>query len=462
MSIRNHAADLKARNALYDNFAKKNGFLSDIVLQHISKGPSRHNSSAAAALAAFALADGTKTRRDLLKAAGLAGAFTALNVRGANSQEDELGAEDFPNQSKLKGGRAPLFIQYNDLTFDQLKSEKFVDAIVDPDSIADASFGTEDRREDIDGIRAGLEGVEGNVYAYLSIGEAEPWRASQYEVIGIDEGQPKVVIDGEARDIILAENENWPDNFRIKFWDKAWQDLTIRRVEGLAAKGFKGVFLDIVDAGETYAWLTTLPLEEGGMEKQYYEDGNEVDYKGEMIKFVEKISETARGLGMKVISNNGWELTQDPRFVKAIDGIMGENIQYEYGEKVMYDGDWRQATWGAMQRMAGEKGKKVYSLEYLNIWDDDGNPVTNISNDASTIDDPNLGTQAEQYAREMVQNGIEFCLAVDPELNKSNPLNLKLNNKLREEQKENKKNPGKLQHYVQPEGQEQARVASRA
>jgi len=81
------------------------------------------------------------------------------------------------------------------------------------------------------------DGTPRAVLAYLSIGEAEEYRAYW-----------PLVHERKAGDgVVLFENPDWPGNHAVKFWDNGWQALMKSRVLEAKAKGFTGIYLDKAD-----------------------------------------------------------------------------------------------------------------------------------------------------------------------------------------------------------------------
>jgi len=83
------------------------------------------------------------------------------------------------------------------------------------------------------------------VIAYMSIGEAEDYR--YYWNPAWKTGEPAW---------LDKENPDWEGNYRVKYWDTAWQDIILggdaSYLDRIIAAGFDGVYLDIVEAFETY------------------------------------------------------------------------------------------------------------------------------------------------------------------------------------------------------------------
>ena len=81
--------------------------------------------------------------------------------------------------------------------------------------------------------------------AYLSIGEAEDYR--YYWQPEWKENPPAWLLD---------ENPNWPGNHKVYYWDPEWQAIIYGNHSSYLAKilaaGFDGVYLDLIDAYETF------------------------------------------------------------------------------------------------------------------------------------------------------------------------------------------------------------------
>ena len=107
-----------------------------------------------------------------------------------------------------------------------------------------SSNGEEDGEFDQEQIRALKDSPGGPkiVLAYMSIGEAEDyrfyWRGEWDDI---------------SPDWLAAENANWPGNYKVRFWDSAWQSIVFQYADRVLASGFDGVYLDIIDAYEYFA-----------------------------------------------------------------------------------------------------------------------------------------------------------------------------------------------------------------
>jgi cysteinyl-tRNA synthetase, unknown class len=83
------------------------------------------------------------------------------------------------------------------------------------------------------------------VIAYLSIGEAEDYRYYWNSAWNL---HPPAWL--------LAENPDWPGDFKVKYWVKDWQDLIYGTndsyMQRILDAGFDGVYLDIIDGFEYF------------------------------------------------------------------------------------------------------------------------------------------------------------------------------------------------------------------
>jgi cysteinyl-tRNA synthetase len=87
------------------------------------------------------------------------------------------------------------------------------------------------------------------VVSYLSIGEAETYRAyweADWDADG--DGRP----DAGAPAWLGDSNPSWPDNYKVRYWMPGWQRVILQRVDDLIDAGFDGAYLDIIDAWECF------------------------------------------------------------------------------------------------------------------------------------------------------------------------------------------------------------------
>jgi cysteinyl-tRNA synthetase len=190
--------------------------------------------------------------------------------------------------------------------------------------VLDATFAgdTPWERADLDTIRSGKAGRK--VVAYLSIGEAEDYRSYW---------QPEWVSNGRrtaAAPVWLGiENPEWKGNYQIKYWDADWQKLVLPAIDDAMARGFDGVYLDIVDGFQTY--------EQGA--DGYLDDcmnpETKQTYRRDMVDWVKAIAARARANdpAALVIPQNGSQLVAQKGFVEVISAQGIEDL-FTNGKKL--------------------------------------------------------------------------------------------------------------------------------
>ena len=98
---------------------------------------------------------------------------------------------------------------------------------------------------EVNALKKKANGGKRIVISYMSIGEAENYR--YYWQNAWKPGNP-VWLD--------AENPKWPGNYKVKYWNKDWQNIIYGNDASYLKKilnaGFDGVYLDIIDAFEYY------------------------------------------------------------------------------------------------------------------------------------------------------------------------------------------------------------------
>jgi cysteinyl-tRNA synthetase, unknown class len=140
--------------------------------------------------------------------------------------------------------------------------------------------------------------------AYLSIGEAESYRFYWHS-------------DWSSRPPawLGAENDDWPGNFHVRFWEPDWQSLIFGGPESfvhrIVTAGFDGVYLDRVDAYE-----------------HWYEERSSGE--DDMREFVERLATYARQLDpdFLIVPQNGEKLLNEKNYMSFIDGIGKEDLYY--------------------------------------------------------------------------------------------------------------------------------------
>ncbi len=105
--------------------------------------------------------------------------------------------------------------------------------------------GTPFSKLDIEKLKSKPDGGQRLVLCYMSIGEAEDYR--YYWNTDWDDNEP-VWLD--------KENENWPGNYKVRYWEEEWQNVIYGNddayLDRIISTGFDGVYLDIIDAFEYF------------------------------------------------------------------------------------------------------------------------------------------------------------------------------------------------------------------
>ena len=104
--------------------------------------------------------------------------------------------------------------------------------------------------EDIEALKA--RSPSSVVLAYMSIGEASDYRTHwdrAWTSTGMATGTPTA----KAPTWLGPNNPAWPNSRKVRYWEEGWQDIIYndRRsgwLDLIAAQGFDGAYLDIVDA----------------------------------------------------------------------------------------------------------------------------------------------------------------------------------------------------------------------
>ena len=172
-------------------------------------------------------------------------------------------------------------------------------------------------RAELDALRAAKPGRK--VLAYLSIGEAEDYRVYwKKEWDANHDGHP----EAGAPDFLLPENPEWKGNYRVKYWNPAWQELMLPLVDDVMARGFDGLYLDIVDGFETFEqegdhYLDNRPNKETGK-----------TFRRDMVDWVAKVAARARSTRKEalIVPQNGSQLLANADFLATVDAIGMEDV----------------------------------------------------------------------------------------------------------------------------------------
>jgi len=123
--------------------------------------------------------------------------------------------------------------------------EEFLNAIRATDYdivIIDLFYGSEQLTpSEVASLKRKANGGSRLVIAYMSIGEAEDYRYYW-----------KPEWKTKPPSWLAEENPNWPGNYKVRYWDKDWQNIIYGYLTKILNAGFDGVYLDIIDAFEYF------------------------------------------------------------------------------------------------------------------------------------------------------------------------------------------------------------------
>lgn len=189
------------------------------------------------------------------------------------------------------------------------------------------------------------------VLAYLSIGEAENYRA--YWQHAWKRHPPP---------FLAGENPRWPGNFKVRYWQPEWQAIVMRALDHVIDAGFDGAYLDIIDAFEYFGPGGPRPERESAAE--------------DMARFVGLLAEHARRVRGRpdflIVPQNGATILEKlspdgaRAYLSAIDAIGAEDAFFSgrLDENNPLRPDKEMLA--ALARFR-DAGKKVLSVEYVTL-----------------------------------------------------------------------------------------------
>jgi cysteinyl-tRNA synthetase len=198
---------------------------------------------------------------------------------------------------------------------------------------------------EIDALKESPGGPK-TVLSYMSIGEAEDYRWYWQQSWDRNrDGRP----DAGAPAWLGRSNPDWPGNYKVRYWDPAWQQIVYDYVDEVLAAGYDGVYLDIVDAYEY--WESREPG---------------VPVEDEMVDLVKSVATYARVTrnqpNFQVFVQNAEELSRHPDYVGAVSGIGKEDLFYNGNRRQPAD----EVRWSVQQLdRFKEAGKPVLVTDYV-------------------------------------------------------------------------------------------------
>lgn len=157
-----------------------------------------------------------------------------------------LNNENSSNITSLKMAKNFLYL----LNYDQFSTKNQLLTALSKTNydllILDAYYNEEIfTKEDVQQLKTKQNGGSRLVISYMSIGEAESYR--YYWDSTWKKNTP---------DWLSNENPEWEGNYKVKYWNKDWQNIIYGAESSYTDKiikcGFDGVYLDIIDAYEYY------------------------------------------------------------------------------------------------------------------------------------------------------------------------------------------------------------------
>ena len=169
--------------------------------------------------------------------------------------------------------------------------------------------------------------------AYFSIGEAENYRF-YWNHAWVARTNTNL-LTAAAPSWLGRTNPDWLGNYKVRYWDPEWRDAVLRPyLDRILAQGFRGTYLDIIDAFEYWA----SPKSYGGRGEVFRAGdprGDEAEAARRMIELVEWIAGYARSHGnpkFLVYPQNAESILlydTDQRYRRAISGIGVEDLFYD-------------------------------------------------------------------------------------------------------------------------------------
>lgn len=248
-----------------------------------------------------------------------------------------------PNLAGVKS----FVYQLQNINLEAIARTKFDLAVIDYS--ADGSDESRFSAQQIHAVRNGPGGKK-IVLSYLSIGEAEDYRWYwQKHWDANHDGKPS----STAPAWLGPQDPDWHGNYKVKYWDPAWQAIVRQYVDKVIDAGFDGVYLDIIDAYEFWG--------PGGPSKL-----NRKTAEQEMVDFVKSIANHARVdrhvPQFLVFVQNAEELSRHADYVAAVSGIGREDTWYN-GNKANKAADIAEVLRGLDRFKAS--GKLVLCIDYV-------------------------------------------------------------------------------------------------
>lgn len=225
--------------------------------------------------------------------------------------------------------------------------------------VVDATTGRDGNRPlgpaEVARLKAKPDGGHRLVVSYLSIGEAEDYRADYFAAEYMSEDAPEW---------LGPENPRWPGNRVVAYCHEGWQRTIVGDADGrnvynsleasplarLVEMGFDGVYLDRADV--YHEVMARCPEGAGGM-----------------VRFIERLAGAARrsAPGFLVILQNAEELLRHPRLLASIDAVAREDLFYGATADGQRNSAEETATALRDLRTATAAGRAVLVIDYVTM-----------------------------------------------------------------------------------------------
>jgi cysteinyl-tRNA synthetase, unknown class len=215
--------------------------------------------------------------------------------------------------------------------------------VVDNGVSANHRFLRERSAEEVARMKRRPDGSARILLSYLSIGEAERYRAYW---------RPEWYDRSKKPPWLGDVNPDWDGNYFVQYWQPAWQALIFGSPESyldtIMAQGFDGVYLDRADA--FLNWDKARPTAEA-----------------DMVDFLRRLTDYARQRNpdFLVVMQNAEELLDNPQVLDGIDGIAKEDLYFGVDRPEAPNNPKDVAFSLKQLRMARDVGRKVLVVEYL-------------------------------------------------------------------------------------------------
>ena len=194
---------------------------------------------------------------------------------------------------------------------------------------------------------AGTTFTHKTVYGYVNIGEAESFRS--YWQPAWQPGSPSFILSG-------TDPNGFSGDYPVNFGSPEWQSIVYGShaslIDRAIADGFDGVYLDWV-TGYNFA-----PVQALDPNAQFT-----------MTTFVAAISAYAKAKrpGFVIIAQNAPELAADPRYTRAVDAVLQEDLFYANSATQAGDIAQSPAVTANLLRefsVLEAGGKTIFSIDY--------------------------------------------------------------------------------------------------